>query len=132
MTSGSSLNARWAGPLCLLVTVVGWGLNWPAVKLLLREWPPLFSRGLAGIVAALILAAIARRQGERLGVPSHLLPRLAFLAFTNVFVWMGLGIVAAGIVLGEPLGWRVFVALALTLGGVALALRAPTAASGDR
>lgn len=38
-----------------------------------------------------------------------------------------IGIFAAGVVLGEPLGWRVVAALSLTLTGVALALRAPTA-----
>lgn len=86
-------NARWAGLLCLLVTAFGWGLNWPAVKVLLREWPPLFARGLAGVVAALILAALAMRRGESLAVPPRLLPRLGFLALTNVFFWMGLGTV---------------------------------------
>lgn len=93
MEQRSGGNSRWAGLLCLLVTAFGWGLNWPAVKLLLREWPPLFARGLAGIAAALILAVIAYRQGEKLSVPPHLLPRLCFLALTNVFFWMGLGTV---------------------------------------
>lgn len=83
-------NTRWAGLLCLLVTVSGWGLNWPAMKFLLREWPPLFARGLAGVVAALILAMIAHWHGETLKIPLRLLPRLCFLALTNVFFWMGL------------------------------------------
>ena len=87
------LDARWVGLLCLVVTALGWGLNWPAVKLLLREWPPLFARGLAGLAAALILAAIALRRGESLAVPVRLMPRLCFLALTNVFCWMGLGTV---------------------------------------
>jgi drug/metabolite transporter (DMT)-like permease len=34
-----------------------------------------------------------------------------------------IGIVAAALVLGEPLGWKEAVAMALTLSGVALALR---------
>lgn len=89
----ASLNARWAGFMCLLVTTFGWGLNWPAVKIVLREWPPFFSRGLAGVAAALILAAIAHSRGERLAVPPALLPRLLLLAMTNVFFWMGLGTV---------------------------------------
>jgi len=38
------LRSRQVGLLCLVVTAVGWGLNWPVMKLLLREWPPLFSR----------------------------------------------------------------------------------------
>lgn len=84
---------RWAGLLCLLVTAFGWGLNWPAVKVLLHEWPPLFARGVAGLAAALLLAAIANRQGERLAFPVRLLPRLCLLALTNVFFWMGLSTV---------------------------------------
>ncbi|TDR93598.1 DMT family transporter [Enterovirga rhinocerotis] len=88
-----SARLRWIGIACLLVTTVGWGLNWPAIKFLLREWPPLFSRGVSGLAAAAILAVIASRAGERLAVAPQLLPKLSFLAFTNVFVWMGLGTV---------------------------------------
>jgi drug/metabolite transporter (DMT)-like permease len=86
--------SRWIGFLCLGVTALGWGLNWPGVKILLREWPPLFSRGLAGVIAALILAAIAAGRGERLSVPREAIPRLLFAAFTNVFAWMGFSNIA--------------------------------------
>ena len=44
--------------LCLLVTASGWALNWPLMKMLLQEWPPLFARGLAGTLAAVILAVL--------------------------------------------------------------------------
>ncbi len=81
--------AKWIGFLCLGITALGWGLNWPGVKILLREWPPLFSRGLAGVAAALILAAVAAGRGEQLKVPREAIPRLLFAAFTNVFAWMG-------------------------------------------
>lgn len=69
-------------------------MNWPAVKLLLLEWPPLFSRGVAGVAAAVLLAAIAASRGESLRVSPRYFPRLAFAAFTNVFAWMGFGTVA--------------------------------------
>ena len=80
---------RWAGVFFLLVTATGWALNWPAMKILLREWPPLFSRGVAGVAAALLLAAVALCSGERLSVPRQLLPRILLAASTNVFAWMG-------------------------------------------
>jgi drug/metabolite transporter (DMT)-like permease len=80
---------RWLGLLSLVMTAVGWGLSWPFMKLLLREWTPLFSRGVAGMAASLLLAALAVRGGERLRVPTKAIPRLLLAAFTNVFAWMG-------------------------------------------
>jgi drug/metabolite transporter (DMT)-like permease len=85
---------QWTGLALLAVTAIGWGLNWPAIKFLLAEWPPMFSRGVAGVSAGLILAAIARMRGESLAVPTGVGGRLAFAAFTNVFAWMGFATVA--------------------------------------
>ena len=84
-------DGRLTGFLFLAITVVGWALNWPAVKILLREWPPLFSRGVAGVIAAGILAAIALGRGESLRVPRGVWLALGFASFTNVFAWMGFG-----------------------------------------
>lgn len=83
-----------AGVVCLAVTVCGWALNWSSIKVLLQVWPPLFSRGLAGVAAAAALMALARVRGERLAVPAHAIPRLAMASFTNVFTWMGFGSIA--------------------------------------
>src|SRR5674476_1404557 len=47
------------GFLFLGITSVGWGLNFPIMKNLLTEWPPLSSRGLCGAGDA---AQPARRQ----------------------------------------------------------------------
>ncbi|MEK9279438.1 MULTISPECIES: DMT family transporter [unclassified Bradyrhizobium] len=85
---------RTIGFLCLCVTAFGWALNWPLMKLLLQQWPPLFARGLAGICAATILAMLALSRKETLAVPREVIPRLLFATFTNVFAWMGLGTVA--------------------------------------
>src|SRR3954468_991050 len=82
--------SRRIGLLCLLVTAVGWGLNWPVMKLLLREWPPLAARGTAGIAAALGLAVLAVLRGERLAVPPRAVPRLLLAAALNVTAWIGL------------------------------------------
>lgn len=40
----------------------------------------------------------------------------------------GIGVIGAAVMLGEPLGLREVIAMALTLGGVTLALRKPAAA----
>ena len=90
----AALRDKWIGSLCLGVTAFGWALNWPLMKLLLQEWPPLFSRGLAGVVSALILFSIAKARGQALEVPREAAPRLLFASFTNVFAWMGFGTVA--------------------------------------
>ncbi len=81
---------RRTGLLYLLATAIGWGLNWPVLKLLLEQWPALLSRGIASIAATLLLAAIAAARGERLRVPPHAFPRLLVASLTNVFGWMGL------------------------------------------
>lgn len=81
--------ARLGGLLFLACTAIGWGLNWPAMKILLRDWPPLFARGISGVVATLILFAIAAANRERLGVPRKAWGLLLLASFTNVFAWMG-------------------------------------------
>lgn len=86
--------SRRIGLFCLAVTAVGWGLNWPIIKLILREWPPLFARGTAGLVAALGLAAVAVMRRERITVPSHAFGRLSLAAALNVFAWMGFSTIA--------------------------------------
>src|SRR5262245_24036819 len=90
----NSSRNRSIGFLCLVVTAFGWALNWPLMKLLLQQWPPRFARGLAGTLAAMILAALALGRRESLKVPRAAIPRLIFASFTNVFAWMGFGTMA--------------------------------------
>lgn len=82
------------GFLCLLVTSLGWGLNWPAMKVLLQELPPLFARGAGGSAAGLVFVAAAVLTGQSLVVPRPLLGRVAAAAALNVFAWMGFATVA--------------------------------------
>ena len=82
--------AQLIGVSCLVITALGWGLNWPATKYLLEQCPPLTARGIAGIVASLALAGIAALRGETLFVPRQLRWRLVGSALLNVSAWMGL------------------------------------------
>ena len=75
---------------CLAITALGWGLNWPATKFLLQQCPPLTARGIAGIVASLVLAGVAVSRGETLAVPRQLWWQLVGAALLNVSAWMGL------------------------------------------
>jgi drug/metabolite transporter (DMT)-like permease len=82
------------GLLYLAVTAAGWGLNWPIIKLILRDWPPLFARGTAGLAAAIGLATLALARGERLAIPPRSFSRLLLAAGVNVFAWMGFSTIA--------------------------------------
>ena len=57
------------GLLLLAITSVGWGLNWPVMKFLIAELPPLTARGLTGLVGGGLLMALAMVRGESLRVP---------------------------------------------------------------
>ncbi|CAH2799745.1 MAG: Permease of the drug/metabolite transporter (DMT) superfamily [uncultured Paraburkholderia sp.] len=82
-------STRLTGVLFLLVTTTGWALNWPAMKVLLRKWPPLFSRGVAGVTTSVLLGIVAFISSERLRISRALMPRMMIAASTNVFAWMG-------------------------------------------
>jgi drug/metabolite transporter (DMT)-like permease len=81
---------RLIGLGCVLLTAMGWGLNWPATKFLLTTCPPLLARGASGVVASLVLFGFATSLGETLVVPRYLWGRLVMAALLNVSAWMGL------------------------------------------
>jgi drug/metabolite transporter (DMT)-like permease len=84
------MTPRMTGLLFLLAAATGWGLNWPMLKLLLEELPPLAARSWGGVAAALGFALYARAAGIPLAVPRPLWRRLLFYSGTNVAAWMGL------------------------------------------
>ncbi len=90
----AAASQRAIGIACLVVTAVGWGVNWPIMKMLLQEWPPLSARGSAGVVAAIGIGALALARGESLAIPREIRPRLLGAAFVNVFAWMGFSTVS--------------------------------------
>ncbi len=79
-----------AGLLFLAITSVGWGLNFPVMKFLLSEWPPLASRGLAGLIGAALLALVALALKQDLRVPRHLWPRLIGISLLTITCWVSL------------------------------------------
>jgi drug/metabolite transporter (DMT)-like permease len=88
--SGAKARIAPAGLAFLAVTSVGWGLNWPIMKHIFTEWPPLSARGLTGIVGSALLALLAVLRGQSLAVPRGQWPRLLVSAFLNVTAWMSL------------------------------------------
>lgn len=83
------MTQRGAGLVFLLVCAVGWGSNWPVVKVLLESLPPMSARGWAGLAAASGFALYARLAGIPLRVPRELRGRLVLHAVLNVTCWMG-------------------------------------------
>jgi probable blue pigment (indigoidine) exporter len=83
------------GLVYLVTASVGWGLNFPIMKHLLTEWPPLSSRGLCGIVGAAALALIALARQQPLRVPPRMWWRLWLVSLLAVGGWtafMGLAL----------------------------------------
>jgi drug/metabolite transporter (DMT)-like permease len=89
-TRAPEQGSRTAGYLLVLVTSIGWGLNWPVTKRLLSELPPLSVRGLSGVAGAILLAILAVAFKQSLRVPRAQWPRLVLLSILNVTSWMAL------------------------------------------
>lgn len=69
-------------------------MNWPILKLLLRDWPPLFSRDIAGTAAGLILAGIAvwrdglrHRRTETLTIGEGAVVVYTMPIWATLFAW---------------------------------------------
>lgn len=80
---------RTVGSACVILTALGWGLNWPATKVLIESFPPMSARGLSGLAASLILFSVTVGRGERLAIGWREWPHLLLGALLNVALWMG-------------------------------------------
>ena len=76
------------GLVVLAIASVGWGLNFPIMKHLLTEWPPLSSRGLCGIAGAAALALIALARQQTLRVPRPMWLRLLLVSTLSIGGWV--------------------------------------------
>ncbi len=76
------------GFLYLAVTAGSASINWPVMKYLLSEWPPMATRGLCGTMGALLLTMIAITMKQSLRVPRALWLRLYLAALLNITLWV--------------------------------------------
>ena len=127
----------------LSITATAWGLNWPVMKLLMRDWPPYAFRIFAALGAVSLLVAFAAVQRDRLWPQPGQWGRLMVSAVLNVSSWSVVAplslfwldaaeaaiiaytmpvwaTVLAWPVLGERPGWHRVAGLALGLAGVTL------------
>ena len=71
----------------LMITATAWGLNWPVMKLLMRDWPPYAFRIFAALGAVSLLMAVAAFQRDRLWPGRGQWGRLVVSAVLNVSAW---------------------------------------------
>lgn len=132
-----------AGLVLLVATTIGWGLNWPAMKVLLAELPVLTTRAASGALGFLVLIAVALALRQSLVVPRRLWGPLVLVSALNVTAWMGLAsfsllwlaaaeativcytmpvwaVLMAWAILGERPGPQRLAGLALALAGLAV------------
>jgi drug/metabolite transporter (DMT)-like permease len=133
--------ARAALPIAVLT--LGWGCNWPILKMGVDELAPLTFRGLTLPFAALGMLLVSRLSGESVRLPRALWPRVGVLALFNIACWNGLVLfgvqhlpagrsailaytmpvwatMIAMLVLREPLSRRKLLGLALGVSGMAV------------
>lgn len=76
----------------LALLTLMWGVNWPVMKLGLREMSPLYFRALTMSGGFLLLVAYYRFRGFRLNLPAGSFSRVALLAGPNILGWHALSI----------------------------------------
>jgi drug/metabolite transporter (DMT)-like permease len=80
---------RAEGLSLLLCTVLCWGFNWPALKLVLSHLPPFSMRAVTALTAGIAVMAVGAVRGERLMPPRGQWPRLLTASFLNYTSWLG-------------------------------------------
>jgi drug/metabolite transporter (DMT)-like permease len=73
--------------ILLALLTLGWGFNWPLMKMTLAELPVWTFRGLCVASGAIGLFAIARMGGQPIRVPRRQWRRLMVISACNVTLW---------------------------------------------
>src|SRR5260221_4459534 len=71
----------------VVLLALGWGVNWPIMKVVIAEMRPLHFRALCLAVGAAGLFAIARANRFPIRVPSGAWPRLIAITLFHVAAW---------------------------------------------
>ncbi|MCX7201801.1 MAG: DMT family transporter, partial [Burkholderiales bacterium] len=79
--------------LLVLLTVL-WGINWPVMKVGVRQFPSLSFRTLCMVGGVLLFAAIVRAQGKSLRIEREHWREVFMLGLTNMTIWYVLSIYA--------------------------------------
>lgn len=85
------------GLLLLALLALGWGLNWPIMKIVLRDVPPLTFRGGCLLLGGLGVLLLGRLDGQSWALPKGAFGKLFLLAATNIIGWNILMIYGVGL-----------------------------------
>lgn len=75
------------GLILLAALSLFWGLNWPIMKTVLSEVPPLYFRAGCLIIGGLGMLAVARIGGQIIAVPKGQWNRMLLLTLFNIVGW---------------------------------------------
>ena len=78
--------------VALVLLTLMWGVNWPVMKLSLREMTPLYFRAVTMTGGVLLLIGWYRNRGAKLALPPGILPRVVMLLVPNILGWHTLSI----------------------------------------
>ncbi|MGH7083845.1 MAG: DMT family transporter [Acetobacteraceae bacterium] len=82
-------DGRTEGLALLMFTVIAWGLNWPALKFVLRDLPPFSMRTATALTAGIIVMGLARLRREKLAPPAGTWRHLIVVSLLNYTSWLG-------------------------------------------
>ena len=80
--------------ILLALITVGWGFNWPIMKLGVTGYPPLTYRALCLIIGTPILGLGLLAMKVPFRIPRRYWRELFILALFNMFIWHGLIVLA--------------------------------------
>jgi drug/metabolite transporter (DMT)-like permease len=73
--------------MLLVLLTLCWGINWPIMKMGVRDYPPLSFRTLSMLGSLPLLWAVARAQHASLAIPRGRLKDVVRLTIPNMLVW---------------------------------------------
>lgn len=77
----------------LALLTLFWGLNWPVMKIGVREFPPLTFRTISMVGGLAVIWLAARAQGASLAIPAGARMTVIRLAIPNMLIWHSLIII---------------------------------------
>ena len=85
------------GLLLLAALSLFWGANWPIMKMVLTEVPPLYFRSCCLLLGGIGMLTLARASGMSLKVPTGQWKRVLWLAVFNIAGWNALVIIGVSL-----------------------------------